>query len=242
MESERLQAEIRKEQELGKLKTAMMLRISHEFRTPLSVILSSADILDRYAERISTERKQGHLDKIRAQVSHLTGIIDAIHLSVQGIFDNLEFRPQGFNLPTLCREILVEQKSRQRVPHPIDLNIEGEGQPFSGDMNLVRLTLQNLISNAIKFSPEGKSITISLKISPDSADFEIRDQGIGIPADEFERVFDPFYRASGIGETPGLGIGLSIAQDAVDAHRGKLWLEHNPAGGIIAHVRFPNAS
>ena len=219
----------------------MMLRISHEFRTPLSVILSSADILDHYSEKISPERRKNHLDKIRSQVIHLTGIIDAIHLSVQGIFNRLEFRPQQFDLSALCREVIVEQESRYHTTNQINFTIEGDDQTFSGDMNLIRLALQNTLSNALKFSLQDKPISIHLKITPQIATIEIRDQGMGIPDDELDRVFEPFYRSNSIGEIQGLGIGLSIARDAAEAHHGELRLEHNPDGGIIAHLRFPNA-
>jgi PAS domain S-box-containing protein len=242
IESERLQIEIHKEQELNKLKTAMMLRISHEFRTPLAVILSSVDIMENYADRISAERRMSHMNNIRKQISHLSGIIDAIHLSVKGIFDHLEFHSQAFDLPALCREVIVEQESRYHRTSQIDFHIQSVEKPFRGDENLVRLVLQNLLSNALKFSRKDKPVLLLLNITPEAASIEIHDQGMGIPVAEIERVFEPFYRVSEIGEIPGLGIGLSIVRDVVAAHRGSIRLEPNPAGGTIAYLHLPSTN
>lgn len=242
IEEERLRVALLKEQELSDMKTQMMIRISHEFRTPLSIILSSAEILERYFEHQTPEKRRARLDGIRVQIQHLAKMLDDISLIIRGLTGSENFRPMTIDLGVLCIELVEEMRIRESNPHRIILRMSAPIMLISGDEQAVRIILRNILANALKYSSSDSEIRLEVDAWDEGgAVVRITDFGIGIPLEEQSRIFEPFYRASNVGEKPGLGIGLGLVRDLVEQHGGRVEVESSPEIGTIFTVWLPFA-
>ncbi len=239
-EQEHLQVRLEKEMELSELKTKMMQRVSHEFRTPLSIILTSSDLLERHYERISVDRRQARFAQIVGQVNQMTRMLDDLALAVRGQFNHMNFQPVPFNLEQLCENMVQDMVMGIGAHHELVFECSGDLRHVIADSALIRLMINNLLSNAIKYSEVGKRVLFAVSVSHSSILLSVTDEGIGIVDEDRGRIFDPFYRGSNFDERPGLGLGLSIVQDAVTLHRGDIQVESRPGEGTIVMVRLPN--
>ncbi|MBZ0284811.1 MAG: PAS domain S-box protein [Anaerolineae bacterium] len=239
IEEEVLRGAFEKEQELSNLKTQMMIRISHEFRTPLSIILSASELLEQYYGRLSPEKRQERFESVRVQIQHLARMLDDISLIIRGMAGPSSFRPVIIDLETLCTALVEEVRQRESAHQPITLQIENPAL-ISGDEQSVRMIIRNLISNALKYSSADSEVRVEVKSSEaGGAIVRVVDSGIGIPPEEVAHIFEPFYRASNVGETPGLGIGLGVVRDMVEQHQGTIEVESEPGIGTTFTVWLP---
>lgn len=239
LEQEKLLVILQKEQELSALKTRMMSRLSHELRTPLAVISTSADLLEMYWSRMNESQRNDRLMQIKTQIKHFTGMLDNMSLVVKGISYNLDFTPTPYNLRHTCETLIAELKELLHSSHTIQLELSGEMEVLNSDEQLIYLILTHLLANAIKYSHPSNPITINGSVIQDKILLAVHDQGIGIPTDEQDKIFEPFYRGTNIGEVPGLGIGLSIVKDAVEAMNGSLNIESKLGVGTTVKVEVP---
>ena len=221
-ENEILRAALEKEKELAALRNQLMLTIAHEFRTPLSIILTSSTILDQYKERLSELERGEKLSNIRSQVEHLGELLDSVTFVVKAKRGYLEHENTWVDPVELCTEIIAELQGMTRPEHRLVFSNREPIERTYLDQDLLRRVLVNLISNAIKYSPDGG--TIKLRLSELSAKliFEVSDEGIGIPQDALQRLFDPFFRAPNVDSIDGIGIGLSIVLEAVHLLEGSI--------------------
>ena len=189
-EQARQQAEYRRqrERELDGMKVQLMRRISHEFRTPLSVIQAASEILDRYLDRLTTERRHEHITHIQNQIRHLTYILDEISL----ILDTEPLQLAAVNLETICRL----QIAQMDVDRHIDLIIAPDLPEIQADAEKVASVLRHVLLNAARFSPEDAPIRVQLMPLHAGLVITVMDRGIGIPPAEQENIFEPFYRAA----------------------------------------------
>lgn len=234
-----LQTAYKKELELNRLRTNFFSMTSHQFRTPLSTILSSVELLTHYGSGWPEEKRLVHMRRIQDATNELTVLLnDVLELSrIEARKDELHIEP--INLP------LIVEKQVQRLAqvddnrHLFDIQADGVGQFISSDRVAIERVVENLISNAVKFSPEGSMIRIKVGCRDDGAYLEIVDQGIGIPEDDQELLFQPFHRGGNVVDTPGSGIGLMIVQKSLELIQGEITIESQEGKGTAVKVRLP---
>ena len=235
---EELRAALAEERMLHEMKTRFVHLISHEFRTPLGVILSSAEMIDRYAARIPDEERATCLRDITAATRHMNGLIGQVLLHGRSESGQLQLQ----QLQPSLHALVGEWASLARAAHPhiagITLHEEGCDAPAHGDPALLRAIFTNLLGNAAKFSPPGAEVAFAIHREGDDAVFTIRDHGPGIPAEDQARLFTPFHRAANVAHVPGTGLGLVIVKQCVATHGGSVTLHSTPQG-TEATVRLP---
>ena len=231
---------VKRQQELNDLRSRFVSMTSHEFRTPLATILSSQDLLRHYHERLPESERLELLGVIESGVHRMTRLLDRVLLLGKADAHMLEFRPAALDLAALCQELV--QEARSLVPDglcPIELQCPHGLAPQLCDDKLLRHILGNLLSNAVKYSPQGGAIVLSVALEAQSLVFAVSDQGIGIPPDEVDHLFESFHRASNVGEIHGTGLGLAIVKNSVELHGGTIEVLSTQGQGSCFVVRLP---
>jgi PAS domain S-box-containing protein len=242
IEKEVLRIALEKEQELGELKNRFMSTVSHEFRTPLAMILTSSELLERYHDKLTTERRGIAFDTIKTQVQHLGDMLDDISVIIKAQMGRLEFNPIRLDLDLLCQRIVNEIQATIGIAHRLTLTSHGELSNIPIDERLLQHILRNLLSNAVKYSPPGASVAIDLSRQDREVVLVVRDHGIGIPEADQERLFEPYHRASNVGAISGTGLGLKIARDCAELHGGTITFESEEGQGTTFTARLPAAT
>ncbi|MBI5930807.1 MAG: PAS domain-containing sensor histidine kinase [Chloroflexi bacterium] len=237
LEKERLQTALDKERELSDLKTRMMQRISHEFRTPLTVIQTSTGLISRYRDRLTTEQRENLTQRIEAQVTNLTDMLSSISRIVRDEFQEQPFRPEQLDLVALVQESIENIKLRGQ--HLFRFETTSSHLEIVGDAQHLRSLLINLLANAITYSPPDTPVVLTLTLEDHVVRLRIKDEGIGILPEELGRVTEPFFRGSNFDERPGLGLGMTIAKNIIDLHQGILRIESVPNQGTTVEVCLP---
>ena len=228
------------EQELSRLKDQVIATVSHEYKTPLAVILSSSELLREYRHRFSPEQIANHFDAIRNSVRLLSDLVEELALFKQTQDKAFSFDPQPVSLAEFCQELLVYYQLASSDRHSFQLSLQfTQPAPVLLDKKILRYVLGNLLSNAIKYSPAGGQITLSCAIASQQIILQVTDQGIGIEASDLAQVFAPFFRATNAAEIKGTGMGLSIAQNCVELHGGKITVESQVGQGSTFSVTLP---
>jgi signal transduction histidine kinase len=237
-----LQKALIKERDLRQLKSRFVNTISHEFRTPLTGISISADILESYQDRLSNQQKIDEFHKIKQRVSELTDLMNdfLLHSSVESMRDF--FTVTSVDMTDIIQRV-VEDSDRLAQVESITINIHfGKNIPLIiGDPKILHHVVKNLVSNAIKYSHYGGEILLTLVASEDSTNLKliVQDNGIGIPKTELDKLFTQFFRASNTSEIPGTGLGLSIVKEFVELHNGTISVITEPNKGTIFVVELP---
>nr|WP_199339690.1 ATP-binding protein [Nostoc sp. FACHB-892] len=228
-----------KEREFSELKSRLLTITSHEFRTPLATIHSSAELLEYYRHLWSDERQNTHLRRIQKSVMHMTQLLNDVLVLSQDETSKLEFHPTPLNLVEFCRDLLEELEQSDRSQHVIAFSSKCQCTPANLDAKLLRQILSNLLSNCLKYSPIGSTVKFSVTTANDQAIFQTQDSGIGIPPSDIEHIFEPFHRASNADNIPGMGLGMSIVKQAVDLHGGEIFVESAIGAGTTFTVILP---
>lgn len=232
-----LEAALRKEKELGELKSGFVTMASHEFRTPLSGILSSSGLIERYLERNDTGNIRKHVELIKKAVNHLNHIL-AEFLSLGHLEEgHVQPRLESVDL-IVCVEEVYEQlkdlfKNKQSFRH----HHEGNHNCWS-DGAILHNILTNLISNAIKYSPEGATIVVETQSDAQKTMLKVIDNGPGLPENEQKHLFDRFYRASNAVNVKGTGLGLYIVRRYAEMLGGTAGFDSTPGKGSAFWVEF----
>jgi PAS domain S-box-containing protein len=242
LDAERLRIEIEKERELIQLKERFISVVSHEFRTPLSVIMSSADLVQRYRERMTVEKQHSHIQEILSQSGFMVGLLNDVLTVNKARAGRIEFKPAPVDLKTFCQGIVERLQPAEQEQPQLVLRFEGPLENVVMDAKLLQHILVNLLSNAIKYSPDGGEVRFEVTRQNGDVVFRIRDQGIGIPAKSLARLFEPFHRADNVGSIGGTGLGLAIVKESVDLHRGTISCESEVGVGTTFTVRLPAVS
>lgn len=237
---------LEKQRELNGLKSRFVSVTSHEFRTPLATILSSAELLKYYSDRMPLEERISFLDNIESAVARMTHMIDDILLIGKSNAQKLEFDPQPLPLRAFC-ETLVDESRASMDPETaaklgIDFRMTGEANDARFDEKLLRQIFSNLLSNAIKYSPNGGRVFFGVACRADEVEFHVADQGIGMPKEDVARLFETFYRASNVGTISGTGLGLSIVRRAVKLHGGTIKVDSVLGTGTRFIVNLPRVA
>ena len=227
-----------KEKELNSLKSRFVAMTSHEFRTPLATILSSAELLEHYSHKWNESKKLNHLRRIQVAVKHMTGLLNDVLLLGKAEAGKLEFKPRPLELEKFCHE-LVEEIELNSSNHTIAFRTHNQCPNACLDEKLLRTILSNLLSNAIKYSPLSDLVHFDLICEQRKAIFRIKDQGIGIPLAEQAQLFNSFERGSNVGAISGTGLGLAIVKKSVDLHGGQITVESQVGVGTTFIVTLP---
>ncbi|NWF69954.1 MAG: PAS domain S-box protein [Chloroflexi bacterium] len=240
LEKEKLRVALEKERELNELKGRFVSMISHELRTPLANILSSSEMLKHYRSRLSEDEFNERLERIGAQVGHLTGLMEDMLTINRAETVGLEFHPSFGDLQLLCEDLLQEMRmvypNRQFL-----LTVQGECRRVWHDARLLRQAIANLLHNALKYSPAQTVVKLDLERRDATIVLQVRDQGIGIPPDDIPRLFQTFHRASNVGTIPGTGMGLTIVKYVIELHRGTVTLDSVIDSGSTFTLYLPVA-
>lgn len=241
-ERKRAESELRRalerEQELGRLKSNFTSLVSHEFRTPLGILASSAEILRDYFDRLDEGTRREHLDSIHRHTRRMGDLMEDVLLLSRFDAGKTEFSPEAIDLNQMVRrivhEVAVANPGHGRIEIDPDIPLEARG-----DERLLRHILINILSNAVKYSdPESP---VLLRVAPDGSDIliEVVDHGIGIPEEDRAWVCQAFHRGSNVGQRPGTGLGLVIVKRCVDLHGGRMELESSVGQGTTVRVWLP---
>lgn len=221
------------EVELNALKSRFVSMASHEFRTPLSTIMSSVDLIGRYTEDLTEERIDKHVERIRAKVRELTGMLNDF-LSL----DKLEqgavgCSPEEIDVVHLSIELIEELRSLAKPGQEIEYDHLGHERMAFQDRTMLHNALSNLLSNAIKYSPENKRIDLRTTIADGQLTIRVSDEGIGIPLEDQQHLFERFFRASNAFTVQGTGLGLNIVRKYLDLMGGSITYQSTPGEGTV---------
>lgn len=229
---------LRHEREMHAMKTRFVHLVSHEFRTPLGVILTTAEMIERYAEKLAVEERETYMHDIEGAARHMNGLIDQVLTLGRSEAGVLKCEPRAIDLPHLCHEWIAQARTMHPGAASIEFGATGELDQAFGDAGLLRLIFANVLDNAVKYSPKEGVIDFKLSREGNDAVFAIRDHGPGIPSDEQAHLFTPFHRATNVAHIPGTGLGLMIVRQCSEAHRGTVQLASDTNGTIVT-VRLP---
>jgi PAS domain S-box-containing protein len=236
---EQLRRAFEQERELGELKSRFVSMASHEFRTPLATILAAAETLGAYREKMTDLQIDQRINNIRDQIDHLKNIIEDVLQLARIQAGRLDFNPTLLNLDGLCRSVIDEFQSRPDVTQQLLYTCNEVTREVKLDKKLMRQIINNLVSNAVKYSLAGEQIFIRVEYTDEFLVFSVRDQGIGIPEADLHHLFQPFHRAANVGAISGTGLGLSIVKEAVELHSGTIEVESEVGIGTSFVVTIP---
>ncbi len=239
---EALKNALEKEKELSELKTRFISTASHEFRTPLATILAVVETLLAYRKKLTELEIDDKLSKITDRVFYLKTIIEDMLQVVRLQDPKTKYDPEIMNLDAVCRSVIDEFENRSDISQYFVYSCDNELQQVYLDRKLMRQIISNLVSNAVKYSPPHKAITISLKHTDVSLIFKIQDEGIGIPEADLKHLFEPFHRAANVGTIPGTGLGLVIIKESVELHGGFITVDSEVGMGTTFTIMIPFAS
>lgn len=228
-----------KERELNELKTRFISMTSHEFRTPLTAILSSADLLELYGRKWSDEKNIKHTNQIRRSVKYMTELLEDVLTIGRVESGKTSFLPENISLKNLCIEIFENSKLKAAESHLFCFDFRIEDKEYYLDEKLISQILTNVINNSIKYSPNGGNIKFTVDKNEEMIVFVISDEGIGIADEEIKNLSTPFYRGRNVSTIPGTGLGLAIVKNSVELHQGQLSIESEIDKGTIITINIP---
>jgi signal transduction histidine kinase len=234
-----LLAAVQREKELSEMKSKFVSTASHEFRTPLATMLSSAELLEHYSESLGQDEKRNLLQTIQSSAKRMSEMIDDVLTLGRAESGVLKLNLGPTNLRELCGRVVAEFRIAQGKHHVITLDDRFDRLEAMMDERLLRHILNNLLSNAVKYSPQGSEVKFVLERRDENAAIEIQDRGIGIPPEDQPRMFESFHRASNVDNRPGTGLGLAIVKKAVELHGGEISLQSAVGDGTRFTVMLP---
>jgi signal transduction histidine kinase len=228
-----------KEKELNTLKSRFVTMASHEFRTPLSTILSSAFLLENYTGHQLESEKKKHLDRIKRSVHGLTELLNDF-LSLDKLEEGIvQVTYKPVLLKAFGEDLLQEMSLIKKEEQRIVFEWNGDDVEVLIDKQLVRNILLNLVSNAIKYSPVSSTIGVTISVSSKNIKFKVTDTGIGIPPEEQKFIFNRFFRANNTSDIQGTGLGLNIVKRYVKLLKGRIRFQSRLNKGTIFIVTLP---
>lgn len=238
IEAEKLRIQMEEERKVLQLRDSFAAMVSHEFRTPLTVIQSSRDILAKYRDRLTDEKREELLSRIDRQVKRMTQLLEDILVFSQ--FDAGIKRPklESFHLDLFWKN-LIDELRLVYPEHQFETEFESSDVMGSWDDGLLRHVLINLMSNAAKYSSVGSAVSCYLHYDHDKAVLQVHDRGRGIPIHDQPKIFQPFMRASNTDKSDGTGLGLVIVKQSVEAQGGRIQFESVENEGTIFTVQLP---
>jgi predicted ATPase/signal transduction histidine kinase len=227
------------EKEMNEMKSRFLSIASHEFRTPLTTILGTSDLIKHYGQNWPQEKRITYLDRINDNVQNMVILLDEVLFLSKGEAGKTEIRLELINLIEFCQELVNSAQLGAKSGQTIDFSFPDKPVNISLDRKLLQHILVNLLSNAVKYSFPNSVVRFELMVINDEITFQIQDKGIGIPESDLEQLFESFHRAKNVGKLPGSGLGLSIVKQSVNLHGGKITVESQENVGTTFTVTIP---
>jgi signal transduction histidine kinase len=212
--------------------------ISHDLKNPMASIKGYADLLLRRSERNPDDPNRRGLQVISEQIVRMNGLLDKLLDLSRITAKRLRIDRRPADLAYIVSQVVADLRT---TTERSELTLEGADTTCIGafDVGRVRQAIENVIANAIAYSPAGSPVTVRLERTPHEAIVSVMDRGIGIPADECERIFEPFFRASNIASRSGMGMGLFVAQQILMRHEGRIWFQSAEGQGSTFYIALP---
>lgn len=236
---EALQRALQNERKLGEMRSNFFSMTSHQFRTPLSTILLSAELLQKYGPRWDDQKRSEHLGRIQDASKRLNSMLEDILVIGRVESGRYVCTPKDFDLVAFCEQSIREISTNDRNEHELVFEHSADELAVYLDPEVMHRVIDNLLSNAIKYSPKGTTISVNVRLEDHHILLEVSDQGIGIPERDIKYLFQPFQRGSNAGDFPGTGIGLTIIQKSVELMNGTVSLKSKEGQGTTFVIRFP---
>ncbi|MEH2073326.1 MAG: ATP-binding protein [Nostoc sp.] len=233
------QAALTKEKQLNTFKSQIIATVSHEYRTPLTSILAAASTLAKHSQQLDESKQERFLGIIEQKARYMSKLVDNMLLVNQFELEKPTFKPILLDLLQFFSDLIEQERETTGDRHELIFNITGHTQGFWGDRGLLQQIFINLMSNAIKYSPDGGTVEFHLIGKESEAIFYIQDRGIGIPVRDQENLFQSFSRGSNVDTIPGTGLGLAIAKGCVELHGGDITLSSEVGEGTKVTVSLP---
>ena len=231
---------LKQEKKRSQLRARFVYMVSHEVRTPLNFISFSISSLRRHSHQWTEEKKRAFLDRIQIAVEQISQLLDEVLIIGKAEAGKLEFEPRPLDLAAFCGDLVAQmQLMSHSSQHVITFVSRGNCSTAHVDKKLLQPILTNLLLNAIKYSPTGSTVDLELSCREGNVIFQIKDAGIGIPAPDQQRLFEPFHRGSNVGNVPGTGVGLAVVKKLVDLHGGQIAVASVVGVGTTFTVTLP---
>lgn len=230
---------LEKERELNELKSKFVSIASHEFRTPLSTVLSSVSLIQQYKDKGELDRVDKHVQRVKTSVNHLTMILNDF-LSLGRLEEGKVIaQMEPIQLKEFFKEVIEEVNPALKTGQEIVLNCSSDLHEIETDPRILRNIMFNLISNASKYSDAGKNIYLTCVRNGNFISFSVKDEGIGIPLEDQKHLFDRFFRATNAGNIQGTGLGLNIVMRYTELLRGEIIFESEYEKGSTFTINIP---
>lgn len=239
---ESLESSLAQEIKLGELKIQLFSMISHEFRTPLSVILLSSQLLKEILEELVDDKHLKNLSRIQSSAKLMNHLLTDILTLTRAEAGKLDYKPQLLNVESFCLNLVEDLRLFDTTPHLIEFKNNSEYFRANLDEKLLYSILSNLLLNAIKYSSSGKKIYLILNSEPKAIVFQVIDEGIGIPLVEQQKIYEPFYRCQNVENIVGTGLGLAVVKKCVERHQGEITVKSEIGVGTTFTVKIPHTN
>ncbi|PZO41496.1 MAG: histidine kinase [Pseudanabaena frigida] len=237
--AERMQQKLAQEKELSELKLEFLALVSHEFRTPLSVILGSAQLLkDSLSNQIERSRLRS-LTRIESSAKTMKQMFADVLTIARADAGKLEYQPSWLELQSFCLNLVEDMQLSDQQQHVIRLIDLGDRTHGWLDEALIYSALSNLLSNAIKYAPVGENIDFILDGKIDMITFQVKDRGMGISPEEQVTIFEPFNRGANVRSIIGTGLGLTLVKRCLDLHQGTVTVDSEVGVGTTFTIQIP---
>ena len=241
-EEEVIEKTLLKQRELNELRSNLVSTISHEFRTPMTTIRASVELISIYLEGINFEKKQrleNQLNTITGEIDRIVELMNSVLTISKNDAGKTNFNPVKFNLKQLCLDVIETSFHNQKNGNRVQTLFKGSNFDVFADRNLMEYSIFNLLNNAFKYSEESGDIILNLTAISSEVTIEIIDFGIGIPEEDQHKLFNTFFRASNTNGIAGTGLGLYIVKTFTEKNSGRIQLESLLGKGTKVRLIFP---
>ncbi|MDZ4672508.1 MAG: PAS domain-containing sensor histidine kinase [Phototrophicales bacterium] len=238
LERQMLNVQLQKEQEISQMRADLLVKINHQFRTPLAIINTYSSLMERHFDRLSPERRVDYLQNIRNNVHRVSEMLDDLYVIYQTQNGSNQLR-EALNLSVLIEGVITQVNSSIGGDHLIMLHLSPALPTFYGHERLMWHTLNNLIVNAVRYSPTGSQVTVTVRHVDHTIVLSVADEGMGIAPDDIPHLFEPFFRGNNAMQHFGTGLGLSVVNEAVRAHEGQVFVESILLKGTTITIQLP---
>ena len=239
--AETLQQKLAQQKELSEMKLQFFSMVSHEFRTPLSLIVGSAQLLAESLKPMLDPMKLKNLNRIQTSAKSMTQVLGDMLTLARADAGRLEFHPSWVEIQSFCLNLIEDSQLFSESPRSIKFTQQGNITHAWVDEKLLYSILSNLLSNAIKYSPPESTIYFTFSGKPETVKFEIQDEGIGMSIEDQQKLYDPFSRGSNARTILGTGLGLAIVKKCLDLHQGQIFVESRVGSGSTFTVQIPQS-
>lgn len=232
-------AELVKVQKLYQLKSDFVAMFSHDFRNPMNTILLSAGLLETSKDQLTKKQELYCWQQIRLAIKNMDRLLSEVLLLGKSESGKLQYHPAPLDLERFCHQLLQSLQILTGETHQLVFTSQGQFEEWLWDESLLEHILNNLLINAIKYSPQGSEVRLELVAQPEKVTFRVCDRGIGIPESDRNYLFQPFYRATNVNKITGTGLGLVIVKRCVEVHGGQIAVESEIGEGTTFIITLP---